>query len=160
MFRDSEMKHLPALVLQDDEHKQHSKSDGRDGEEIRRHDLSHMVVQKGLPRLRRGPFHGLQDTGNGPFRNVDSELEELTVNARRTPQGIRADYGLNELANRLANRRSAYISARSARPSRPIPTKMLPLPTHDSVRMDHDQGSSPALPHPRHDHPEHSVGAI
>src|ERR1039457_2574859 len=33
-----------------------------------------------------------------------SELEKLAVNARRTPQRIRPSHGLNQTADRLANR--------------------------------------------------------
>jgi hypothetical protein len=57
------------------------------------------------------------------------------VDAWRTPQGIRASYGLNQLADLLAYWRTANPFPRLARQMRPIPAKTLSLPTHDSVWM-------------------------
>jgi len=52
MGRDVEVNDFPSIVLQDNETKQGSKSNSRNGEEVDRGDLSGVILQKRLPGLR------------------------------------------------------------------------------------------------------------
>jgi hypothetical protein len=52
MRGDVEVDDLPSIVSQDNETEEDSKSNGRDGEEVDRDDLSSVILQKCLPGLR------------------------------------------------------------------------------------------------------------
>jgi hypothetical protein len=78
-----EVKHLSARVLQNQKNEQNSHPHRRDGEEVRGHDFSNVVLQECLPGLRRWPFHGLQDARNSPFRQRNAKFEQLAVDAGR-----------------------------------------------------------------------------
>src|ERR1022692_2910225 len=116
-----------------------------------------VVLQEGLPGLRWGPFDSPQDARNGALGNLDSELEKLAVNARRTPQSIRPSHALNQVADRLANRWPSHLPSRLAGQLCPIPTETLPLPANDRIGVHLNQGWSPALPKSGQHDPEHAV---
>ena len=52
MSSNVEVDDLPSIVRQDNKTEQDSKSNGRDGEEVDRDDLSSVILQKCLPSLR------------------------------------------------------------------------------------------------------------
>src|ERR1022692_3826924 len=117
-----------------------------------------VVLQEGLPGLRWGPFDRPQDTRNGALGNLDSELEKLAVNARCRPQRIRPSHGLNQIADRFANRGPSHLPSRLAGQLCPILTETLPLPANDRIWVHQNQDSSPALPKSCQRDPEHAIG--
>ena len=66
-------------------------------------------------------------------------LSKLAVNARRTPQRIRPSHGLNQIADRLANRWPSHLPTRLAGQLCPIPTETLPLPANDRIWVHQNQ---------------------
>ena len=88
MFSDSEMKDLATLVFDHEKHEQHTQSDRWHREKVNRDYFPDVILQECLPGLRWWPLDGPQNARYGSFRNRDSELLQLAVNARRTPQGI------------------------------------------------------------------------
>src|ERR1035438_9394798 len=104
-----------------------------------------------------GPFDSPQDARNGALGNLDSELEQLAVNARRTPQRIRPSHGLDQIADRFANRLPSHLPSRLAGQLCPIPAETLPWPANDRIWVHLNQGSSPALPKSCQHDPEHAV---
>jgi hypothetical protein len=53
MLGDVEVDDAPSMVSQDDQDKEHRVSHRGDHQEIQRHQVLHVVCQKGLPRRRR-----------------------------------------------------------------------------------------------------------
>src|SRR5262249_59878413 len=66
-----------------------AEASGGDSEEIDRNEVADVIREERPPGLRGlGPTLG-HEAGDGAFGDVDAELEELAVDARRSPQGIR-----------------------------------------------------------------------
>lgn len=78
------MDDVAARVLQDDEDEQYAKGEGRDDKEVNTHQATGMVLKKCSPALcgRLGmPDPVLRYRG---LRDVNPQLEQLSMNARRT----------------------------------------------------------------------------
>jgi hypothetical protein len=141
--RHVDAKNAPPLVRQHHEDEQDLAEDRRHREEVHRDQVPHVVVEKGSPgRRRRLPpaRHVLRD---GRFGYLDSQLEELAVDPRRTPHRVGVDDFPYEFANFRLNGRSP--SSAPAAPS-PIPAESCPMPSEDRSRHDDDQRFAPAPP--------------
>src|ERR1019366_4236171 len=94
MASDVEVQNAPAIMTDDEEAVQHPKSESGDGEEIHGRDSFPMIAQKGQPALRglRVLGRSFHPAGNGSFRQVEAEHQELAMDARRTPTGIVSDH--------------------------------------------------------------------
>ena len=87
-----EVEDLSPLVGQDEEAEQHLESGGRHGEEVDRDKFTYVVVEEAAPgRRRRLPTSG-HVAGDGGLRDVEPELEQLTVDSRSTPERIRGGH--------------------------------------------------------------------
>ena len=113
--------------------------------EIRRDDPPEVVLQEGLPGLRRGPLDATQDEGNGPFQNLDPDFEthrECVVRATRNSPEPYSKSGRDWFAiggrptsspsvqNRCANTKTR---AASAPPRLAEPRSKLRIPTASPV---------------------------
>jgi hypothetical protein len=79
----------PAVVGEDNKDEEDAEASGGDGKEIDRDQVADVIREErppGLRGLRRTLGH---EAGDGAFGDVDAELEQLAVDARRSPQGIR-----------------------------------------------------------------------
>ena len=76
------------VVLEDHKDKQQPKRDRRHDEEVGGHDLVRMIGKESPPRLRRRPPLPPHVFGNGRLTHRDSELLELSVDSRCTPEII------------------------------------------------------------------------
>ena len=85
---DAKPEDLPSAVPHNQQSVEQSERDGRDHEQIHRGNAIGMIAQERLPALRRrtSPAHHI--LGNAGLPNVDAELEQFAMNARRTPQRI------------------------------------------------------------------------
>src|SRR5215472_17884775 len=98
MSRHGEMQNPATVVSQDQEYIQHLKANGRHREEVDRYHALHMVLEKSSPGLgwRFSFAHQVfADTG---FADVDDELEQFAVDARRSPKRVFAAHPANQLA--------------------------------------------------------------
>ncbi len=132
-----EMEKAPSLVRQDDQDIENSKGDGRHHEEVRRDQLPRMVIQEGTPGLG-GRFsltsHVLRDGGLG---HLDSEFEQLALNARCSPERISSAHVPNQLTNLRRQLGSPWCTAPTF-PS-PIPVESPAMPGNYSFGLDEDQ---------------------
>ena len=100
----------PSIMLKHDKHIQNPKRSGRDGEEVDRSKLFHMVVEECAPTLR-GWFaranHVLRDRS---LADMDAEHLKFAVDSRRTPP-IVARHHSNELSNLMWNPWSTAAAA-------------------------------------------------
>ena len=79
----------PAMVSEHDENEEDTQAGGGHGEEVDRHQVPDMVVEERPPGLRRSRTTLRHEAGDGAFGDVDAELQELAMDARSAPQGIR-----------------------------------------------------------------------
>ena len=107
-FVSIEMQDLTPVVADDEKALQNTKSERWDGEKAHRRNGLAMVSeerQPSLPRvwISRGSPDPSRDT---PFREIETQLEQFAVNARRSPGRILGhhteDQGANLFADALA----------------------------------------------------------
>lgn len=122
-------------MAQDDEAEQQSEGRRGDQEEIDRGDAIGVVSRKGLPGLvGRSPAfdHVL---GHRRLHHIDTDLQELAMDARRTPQGVGRTEFADALSDFLGNPKPAR---RSSRFSPPECLKAASVPSQDRFRLDDD----------------------
>jgi hypothetical protein len=154
MVRDSDMHDASAFVGQDHQHEQQAIRGGWHYDEVGGHDLADVVRQKRPPCLRRRPSamdHVLRDGG---LRHCDPDLPQLTMEARRTPEGIRVRHLADQLADVGRYRRPAGAVTALPGPEQAKPT---PVPGDDRGWLHQDERRPPLAPDPREPHPEQPV---
>src|SRR6516164_10382342 len=95
VLRHVKVNYAPTLMSEHYQDKQDPKGGGRNREEINRDEIGDMVVQESLPSLGRWLSAMGQQAGNGALGNLDSQLEQFPVNARRTPIRVRGCHPLD-----------------------------------------------------------------
>src|SRR5262249_31293121 len=86
----------PAGVSEHNENEEDAEAGGWHRKEVNRDDVSDVVREEGPPGLRGlGTTLG-HEAGDGALGDVEAELEELAVDARRPPQGIRRGHRPDE----------------------------------------------------------------
>jgi hypothetical protein len=85
MLGHMEVQHLAATVFQYGEQEQHLHRDRGHGEEFNRNHLAEVIVQERLPGLAGRPRQFSEDSGDGPFGDLDAEHLQLAVNPRCAP---------------------------------------------------------------------------
>ena len=96
---DGEMKRTSATMVEDQEDEEDLEHHRWDEEEVYGDEVLGMVVEKGVPGLR-GRFAVPEHVfGDSCLREFDSDLEQLTVDARSAPARI----GMAHLADEIAN---------------------------------------------------------
>src|SRR5882757_565085 len=88
MVSDAQRDQPSPLMPQDNQDEQQSKVDRRHHKEVHGADTGHMIAQEGLPRLTRpgGPATLGHVLGHRRLSDLDPELQQLAMDARRTPQ--------------------------------------------------------------------------
>ena len=144
------------LMPQDHQHRQQPKVDRRHHEEVHGADTGRMVAQERLPRLARpsGPTLG-HVLGDRRLRDLDPELQQLTVNARRAPQRVLHTHPPDQAAN--LDRDLGSAAARTRLPS-PIEPKARPVPAQHRVRLDDRDGIPQRRKQPAQPDEEQPVG--
>ena len=85
------------MMQQDDEHVEQTEGRRRHDEEVDGDKVGDVVLEERSPGLRgwlRAPW---RETRNRALRNVQAELEQLTMDARRAPQRIGERHGADEV---------------------------------------------------------------
>src|ERR1700682_2236829 len=142
-----EMQDLTPFVADDEKAVQNTKSERWDDEKVHRSNGLAMVSEERQPSLHRvwisrGSPDPSRDT---PFREIETQLEQFAVNARRSPGWILSNHTEDQGANLLADTlRSSYLA--DSGDSRPIQTKSGSMPVHDGSRSDQDERLPPPGP--------------
>ncbi|MGC2422683.1 MAG: hypothetical protein WA405_13640 [Candidatus Acidiferrales bacterium] len=89
---DVEVQNAPTVMADDEETIEHAECDCRDREEVHRRDGFPMIPHERKPslgwlRISGCPAH---PSGNGTLRDIETEHEKLTVDARRSPGRVSA----------------------------------------------------------------------
>src|SRR5437016_2465418 len=134
------------------------KSERWDGEKVHRSNSLAMVAEERQPslhwvRISRGSADPSRDT---PFREIETQLEQLAMNARRSPSWILSHHTEDQGANLFADTLPSSYLADSGDP-RPIQTKPRAMPVHDGSRSDQDERLGPPGPERSQRNPEQFV---
>ena len=85
-----EMNHPAPTMGQNYQNEQNPKSRGGHGKEIDRDQIVHVIVEERLPSLRRRSTLSGQESRHGSFRDVDTHLQQLAVDAGAPQSGLAA----------------------------------------------------------------------
>src|SRR5438132_3892580 len=151
--RDVEVYDSSSMVQQDHEHVEDSECHSRHDEEVDGDKIGDVIFEEGPPGLR-GRFRTARPT-NRALRDVETELEELAMNARRTPEGIGEGHGADELGDLQIDGRTTCSAASRF----PVPghTEALPVPANHGLRLNDMERFAPPCAPPREPHPEDAV---
>jgi hypothetical protein len=110
--RHIEMQDLTPVVADNEKAVQNTERERWDGEEVQRRNCLAMVSEERQPSLHgiwtyRGSPDPSRDT---PFRDIETQLEQLTVNARCSPGRILGDHTEDQGANLFADTLPSYTS--------------------------------------------------
>src|SRR6202165_862480 len=120
-------------VAYNDKTIQNLECDRRQDKEVDRRDAVDVIAEKRPPALRRWPRVAAHVPSDRRLGDLEAELEQLTVNTRRAPQGVRTAHLANERAQLSRDLRSANTVAGSPAPIRPEPST---VPANDGLRPD------------------------
>src|SRR3954471_18191565 len=145
-----------AIVGQHQEHIQDLKADRRHRKEIHRHQALDMIVEKCPPSWRRwssAAEHVFADAG---FAHIEAQLEQFTMDARRTPERILTAHRPNQSTDLLGH----DGTPRLALPNFPSPkeAKALPMPAEDGRGLDEKETGPPMVPDLAQPSPQESIG--
>src|SRR5467141_20396 len=133
---DAEPYDLSSAVPHDQQSIEQTKRDCRHDEQIHSGDAIGMIVEECLPSLRRrasSPGHIL---GHTRLPDFDAELEQLSMDPRRSPQRISNAH----LVDKLASVRGYSCSSNTtSRLPAPIRSETRAMPTDDCIRLDDRQ---------------------
>ena len=134
MLGQVEVQDATAIVSEDDENVEHAEGGGRDCEEIDRGQGADVVGQERAPGLRRRLAKVLWAScrRNGALADVDAELEQLSVDARRAPQRVRESDSPDDDSEIAIGGRPAR---RSTGPPGPEAPKSCAVPADDGGRF-------------------------
>ena len=107
----------------------------------------------GRIRIVGGTFHPAR---NGSFRDVETQLEQLSVDAGRSPPWALSDHAKDQLAHFSTDWFSSDCLSSSRDPT-PVQPKPCPMPPYDRLRRDQNQRSLPARPNFSQNDPEQPV---
>src|SRR5258708_5004266 len=128
MWCDVDPDKVSALQSNDDEDIEQVEANGRGNEQIHGGDVRRMVTQEGAPSRgrRSAPLdHILRDAGLSDFK---AELEQLAMDARRSPQRIVDAHPADQRAQ-----------ARVGLPT-PVPAEAGSVPSHEGLGADNRDG--------------------
>ena len=134
------------VVRQDHQDEQEAARRGGDHEEVRGHELSHVIRQEGAPRLRRrSPMtdHVFRDAG---LTDVNPEFQEFAVDPRCAPERIRCGHRANQRAD--VRRHGLSTQATTALPC-PEKAEASAMPGEDRLGLDEHERGSPFVPYAR-----------
>src|SRR6202140_405141 len=133
---DAKPQNLSSAVPHDQKSIEQAKRDRWNDEHIHRSDPISMIAQERLPTLRRWFSSFDHIFGRARLPEIDSELEQLSVDPRRSPQRI----GNAHLADKLAYLRGYSWSATAApRLPAPIRSEAGAVPFYDGLRLHNRQ---------------------
>jgi len=156
--RQIEMQDRTPVVADDEKAVQNTKRERWDGEEIhRRNDLA-MVSEERQPSLRRIWISrsSPDPPRDAPFREIETQLDQLAVNARCSPGRILGSHTEDQRPDLFTDTLPSSYLADSGDP-RPTQTKPRSMPVHDGPRSDQDERLSPPGPERSQRNPEQLV---
>jgi hypothetical protein len=153
-----EVQDLTSVVADDEKAVKDTKRERWDGEKVHRSNGLAMVSEERHPSLHRVWISRSSPDPSRytPFRDIETQLEQFAMNARRSPSRILSHHAEDQGANLFADTLPSSYLSNSGDP-RPIQTKPRPMPVHDSSRSDQDERLPPPGPLRSQRNPEQLV---
>ena len=109
--------------------------------------LSRGIAKKGEPG---------QESRHGSFRDLETKLQQLPMDAGRAPQRV----GAGHLPDQGSNLKASLGSTTGLLPGNPGPkeTEASPMPGDDGLGFYHDQRTAPILPGLTEQNPKETIG--
>ena len=145
------------MVGENDQDEEHAQAHGGHGEEIEGDQVPNVIGQECAPGLRgrRGALR--HQPGDCALGHVDAELEELTMDSRGAPEGVRGGHAGDQSFDLGVDGRAA--SGGPAGEFGPVLTEASPLPPQDGVGSHDDEGLFPPDPDPGQSDPEEAISS-
>ena len=131
------------------------KADRRNREEVDGNELRDVVLKERTPSLRGRLANTHHIFGHAGLANVDTEFEQLAMNARCSPCGILATHLANQIADFTRNGGTARLAV--ANFPGPEKAKGPSMPGHDRFGFHYDQRRAPVSPDARQANPEQAI---
>lgn len=132
MFCCVSVNNFSPIMAKDHQDKEHSERCRGYCEEVDCDEIRRMDLEESSPCLRRWLPISNHVLGHHRFRHIDAELQQLTVDPRRTPQRIGRAHAANEGTNVRVYRRTPTFSTFEC----PIPAKSVSVPADYGFRPD------------------------
>ena len=143
VLRHIDMQDAPPVVSQDDEDEEEPAGERGHREEVDGDGRADMVLKECPPGLRGWRPPARHQPGDCPLRYLESQLQQLAVNARRAPERVRSGH-LSRQASQAGE--DLRTPAAWTRPSGPGPCEAAAMPGDDRGRSDDHQGRLPVWP--------------
>jgi len=155
MFGDIEMNDTATIVTKYDEDEQNSESCSGQSEEVDRHQVLHMIIEKAPPRLRRWLAMANHVLGDGGLGDGYAKLHQLAMHTGCSP----GDVGSAHVPDQLAYFGSDAWSSGPTPPALPCPVTSEPgaVPPDDRLRFHDHEDPIPVSPDSTQQHPETTV---
>jgi hypothetical protein len=158
MARYIEVENASPVVFQDKETVEYPESEGGHGEEVHGSKRFSVIAQERKPSLcgvwtARSTRH---PSRHASLRNLASEHDEFTVNARRPPSRILRNHLEDQLADLLADGSPAQLLSCSGKMP-PVKLKTSAVPPDHSIGRNHNQEVFPRKPEAPEPNPEQLV---
>ena len=153
--RHVDMQDVAPIVGEDDEDEQDPAGERRDREEVDRDRRAEMVGEERAPALRGWPPPTRHQPRNGPLGDVEPQLQQFPMDARRAPEGVRDGHLLDQTRDVSADLWPAAARTRSACP---VPREAEAMPGNDRRGSDDHQGRFPVRPRPSQSDPKKPIG--
>lgn len=157
VFGNVEVQDAAAVMGQNYENVEHAQPNRRNREEIYGNHLADMILQKRHPRLRRIPAPLWHQSRNGAFGNLKVKLQQFSVDARRSPQGIRNGHGFDQLSDLRTHAGSSGTAG--LRQLQPVLFEPLALPCDYRFGPNNHESRLPIRPNLLEPDPEQSVSS-
>src|SRR6476661_3844454 len=136
MRSNSEPKQLPPAMPHDQQAIEQPERDCRHDEQIHRGDAIGVIVEECLPSLGRPAWSSGHILGHTRLPDFDAELEQLSMDPRRSPQRISNAHLVDKLAY---VRGYGWSATTTSRLPAPIRSETRAMPTDDRIRLDDRQ---------------------
>jgi hypothetical protein len=142
-----EVQNPPAVMGNDEGAAEHAERDRGNRKQVHRGNSFPMVTQKGEPTLGRlwVPRRSFHPAGNRSLRDVETEHEQLAMNARRAPSRILGHHPEDQLPH-LLRRLFSPDGLSDSRDQPPIRPKTGPVPTDHRLERHDDESLLPFWP--------------
>jgi hypothetical protein len=140
---------------------QDAEGDCRNSEEIHRSYTFPVIIEENSPALcrLRALRSFLYPTRHSSFREVESQFQQFSVNARRTPSRILSHQAKDQLPRLFRNSFPSTHIAMTGTPS-PIEPEADPMPPNHGFGRDDNERLFPLGPHMLGDNPEKAINTV
>jgi hypothetical protein len=158
VWRDIVVHDSTPIMRNNEEAVQNAKCHRWHGKEVHSRDGFAVVTKECPPALSRlrVSWRSSHPAGDGSFRDIETQHQELSVDARSAPTRIFRHHSEDEISNLFRDSCSASVLT-NLREHAPVPSKSGTVPSDNRVRTDEYEGLPPGRPKEACEKPEAPV---